>query len=465
MAASRSSMFAYCATSLGFTLLSGTFSFYYVKVFLNEYHIDEKWFHFAQLLYLVWNAINDPLFAYCQDTQQSKFTRTRRHIILYTAPLFSLSYLLAWFPWQSQGIVTGLHLIVALCLYDTMFTFIGLAMCCLFTEIAISQRDRVLLTRYSHIVSLPGSFSVTICEFFSDSLKNFQGFQITTVIIAILACALMLWTGMYAHTHYDIQQMATKESCVQVKHQKAHSSILKLTWNILSNQNFLAFVITNFCQEFHRAFLSSFMAIICDQLVAESEVPLHIRSVFYGSLHVVSSLVVIFVSTTLVRKFGYFTVIRSNFIWKIVSSLSIYYIGRRHPWILMVYFLVESAYVNSTFSLFNMPLSDVADADMLKHNRQHPLTSMVYGTNALVVKPSQSLSPMLIVAIINRYGYESFRKKTISASELEVLKDGMFLIVWCLPLVVGTLQLISWSFYNLRNQFKSTDITVEIEPI
>ena len=287
--ASTSSIFAYCATSLGFTLLSSTFSFYYVKVFLNEYHIDEKWFHFAQLLYLIWNAINDPLFAYYQDTKQSKFTQTRRHSILYTAPLFSLAYLLAWFPWQSQGIITGLHLIIALCLYDTMFTFIGLAMCCLFTEIAISQRDRVLLTRYSHIASLPGSFSVTACEYFSDSLRNFQGFQIITVIIAFVSCALMLWTGLFAHTHYDIEQMKMKESGLLVEHKQSNSSILRLTWNILSNRNFLAFVTTNFCQEFHRAFLTSFMAIICDQLITENEVPLHVRSAFYGSLGIMSS--------------------------------------------------------------------------------------------------------------------------------------------------------------------------------
>ena len=90
---------------------------------------------------------------------------------------------------------------------------------------------------------------------------------------------------------------------------------------------------------------------------------------------------------------------------------------------------------------------------------------MVYGTNALVVKPAYSLSPMLIVVIINRYGYESFRKKTISEAELEVLKDGMFMIVWSLPLIIGIVQLITWSFFTFRNQFKSAEVLIETEPI
>ena len=38
-----------------------------------------------------------------------------------------------------------------------------------------------------------------------------------------------------------------------------------------------------------------------------------------------------------------------------------------------------------------------------------PLSSMVFGTNALFTKPAQSLSPMLVVYILNQYGYESLK--------------------------------------------------------
>lgn len=43
------------------------FMFYYVKVFLNVFHINEYWFNVSQVLFMIWNAVNDPLFGYIQD--------------------------------------------------------------------------------------------------------------------------------------------------------------------------------------------------------------------------------------------------------------------------------------------------------------------------------------------------------------------------------------------------------------
>jgi Na+/melibiose symporter-like transporter len=49
------------------------------------------------MLYLVWNAVNDPLFALLQDNATCRLTRTRRESILYAAPVLALSYMIPWF--------------------------------------------------------------------------------------------------------------------------------------------------------------------------------------------------------------------------------------------------------------------------------------------------------------------------------------------------------------------------------
>lgn len=51
---------------LALGLMQTTFMFYYVKVFLNVFHVNEYWFNVAQVLFMIWNAINDPLFGYIQ---------------------------------------------------------------------------------------------------------------------------------------------------------------------------------------------------------------------------------------------------------------------------------------------------------------------------------------------------------------------------------------------------------------
>ena len=40
-------------------------------LFFNLYRISNYWFNVAQVVFLIWNAINDPLFGYFQVSGQS----------------------------------------------------------------------------------------------------------------------------------------------------------------------------------------------------------------------------------------------------------------------------------------------------------------------------------------------------------------------------------------------------------
>lgn len=275
---------AYCCLSLGFTMLSRSFGFYYLKVFLNLYNVKENWFHLSQVLFMIWNAINDPLFALLQDNTNSFLTRTRREGIFFTAPLFAMSYMIAWLPFGQSDWAVGIHLIAALCIYDTLYTFIGLLSCCLFTELNVCQTDRLLLTRYSTITSLIGSQSIFLLEFSSDSLRDFTAFQATSLGISVVASLLMMYAGLHAHTTYDIEAKVTfpaEETCKDPGTEN-QESFFRNTVQILREKNFIAFVVTNFFQEFHKAYLSGFTAIFCDHLIPKSQVPVSVRSIFYG---------------------------------------------------------------------------------------------------------------------------------------------------------------------------------------
>lgn len=112
-----------------------------------------------QVVYMVWNAINDPLFGYLQDNSKVPCCSQRRLSILYGAPLYSLAFLLAWFPWRSYASgdwLSGLHLMVALCAFDGMLTFVLLAQCALFAEISSHHQSRLRLVKYSQV--RPSSF-------------------------------------------------------------------------------------------------------------------------------------------------------------------------------------------------------------------------------------------------------------------------------------------------------------------
>jgi len=103
--------------------------------------------------------------------------------------------------------------------------------------------------------------------------------------------------------------------------------------------------------------------------------------------------------------------------------------------------------------------------------RSHPLSSMVFGLNALVTKPAISLAPMITVATLNRYGYSSSLSaspgvvtSTVAAAEVQhtagddVLTSAMFNMTCAVPVVVGLLQLLIWRFYTIRDSHKASYI-------
>ena len=288
---------AYASTNLASGMMHSVFMFYYVKVFLDRYHVSESWFQVSQILYMVWNSINDPLFGYFQDNFDFSWVKSRRHSILYGAPFFAVSFLLPWFPWAdysnpNNGWICGMHLLFALCFYDTLFTFVLLAQCALFAEMSGKQEDRLRLVWYAQIASLIGSSSVFLCEIVSHNMENYTVFQITCVFIAIASWWFLKYTGNNAHTEYDLKGKKS-ESTMQltsvdkdengVTTQKTpEESIWRLMWQIMKEIDFIAFVLMNFCQIYHATYLSNFTRIICDHLVPADILPSTARSVFFG---------------------------------------------------------------------------------------------------------------------------------------------------------------------------------------
>lgn len=107
-----------------------------------------------QVVYMVWNAFNDPLFGYLQDNSRMPCLVQRRLSILYGAPFYSLAFLIPWFPWRTYmpgDWLSGLHLMVALCAFDGMLTFVLLAQCALFAEISNQHQSRLRLIKYNQV--------------------------------------------------------------------------------------------------------------------------------------------------------------------------------------------------------------------------------------------------------------------------------------------------------------------------
>lgn len=236
---------------------------------------------------MIWNAVNDPLFGYIQDNSKAPCCSRRRFSILYGAPLYAVAFLLPWFPWKQYeegDWLSGLHLIVALCAFDGLLTFVLLAQCALFAEISTRHESRLQLIKYNQVATLVGSTSILFCGLISDNMENITNFQLFTVLVGVIATACMCYTGVYSTTEYE--QRATLVEGFDPGHAEkalSWSSVFLLTKQIMSQPNFLLFVTMNFFQVFHLAFCSNFMMIFADNLIPKDVLSSSFRSFMYGA--------------------------------------------------------------------------------------------------------------------------------------------------------------------------------------
>ncbi|KAG8006979.1 hypothetical protein GBF38_023074 [Nibea albiflora] len=451
---------SYAMTTLGSSMINNIFSFYYVKLFINKYQVSEGAFHQSQVVYMVWNAVNDPLFGYLQDNSRVPCCSQRRLSILYGAPLYSLTFLLAWFPWRSYAPgdwMSGLHLVVALCAFDGLLTFVLLAQCALFAEISSHHQNRLRLIKYNQVASLIGSSSVLFCGVFSKNMENFGSFQAFTVLVAVLSCGCMLYTGFHSESRFDNKGSVSDEDnpADQTSHPQSDTSIsmLKtLTWQILTNRDFQLFVIMNFFQVFMLAFFNNFTMIFTEHLIPPDVLPSLAKSIMYGAGFICPQLLVLSCQS-LLHGLGYYRIILFAFYMEAGMAAIMLALGPQHYYILAFFLTINMVIVQACFSLFGLPLADIIDTDLQKYKRSTPLSSMVFGTNALFTKPAQSLAPMLVINILNQFGYEQLKQagKDSNPSTVASLHSVMFYLVCLVPMFVAAVQALAWRPFSIRN--------------
>ena len=243
---------------------------------------------------MVWNAINDPLFAYVQDNYRFWLVKSRRHSILYGAPLLAFAFAIVWFPWGDYHAdgdwLVGVQLMVSLCLYDAAYTFVLLAQSALFHDLSPSQEDRVKLMRYSQVASAIGSSSVFFCALVSANLERYWAFECACVLVALLSLGFLTYTGLNATTAYDdiangdAKSPLVEETPDMPKVRRRRKSVMDQTFAIIRQPNFVCFVIMNFLHIYYATFIANFTGVICDQVVPADYLSSTARSVFYGAL-------------------------------------------------------------------------------------------------------------------------------------------------------------------------------------
>lgn len=332
-----------------------------------------------------------------------------------------------------------------------MLTFVLLAQCALFAEISGDHQNRLRLIKYSQVASLVGSSSVLFSGLITRNMDDFAAFQGFSVLVAVLACGAMLYTGFHSESRFDSESFETTSQGPQ-KPSLSMSSVVSMTLQILINRDFQLFVIMNFFQVFMVAFCNNFTMIFAEHLIPQDVLPSLAKSVMYGAGFICPQLLVL-CSQKLLHRIGYYRIILMTFYVEAGAAIIMLLLGPGSYYFLALFLTGNMVLVQAAFSLFNLPLADIIDSDLQKNKRSTPLSSMVFGTNALFTKPAQSLAPMLVVSILNKYGYSEIKDvgNSVDPSVLQSLQSTMFYLVCVVPMCVSALQVLAWRPFSIRD--------------
>jgi len=176
--------------SLGINLSSGIFMAWTQNYYIKMVGINPLLWGLAWVVYLFWNAINDPIFGVISDNTRSRFGR-RIPFMMVCTPLLSISFALMFFaPENSTQTIYFVWLLFTLIFYDTCFTIVGLCFGALMSELTIEPTQRASMNLFQ---ALGGGIAIIITYVLPFLLiqnvqpysQNIPIFQAMVVILAI----------------------------------------------------------------------------------------------------------------------------------------------------------------------------------------------------------------------------------------------------------------------------------------
>lgn len=131
-----------------FTFL--VFTFYYAVV-----GIDINLVTLGFVVWSVWNAINDPLSGIVSDRTNTKWGRRVPFIVAGAIPLSLLMYFM-WTPPVASTVWSFAYFLIAICLFDGIYTVYALNLTALFPEMYLNKEERASANNIRQIFNIAG---------------------------------------------------------------------------------------------------------------------------------------------------------------------------------------------------------------------------------------------------------------------------------------------------------------------
>ncbi|TFG08806.1 MAG: hypothetical protein EU539_01260 [Promethearchaeota archaeon] len=407
-------------------LLLYIFNLKYIEFFFNDLRLLPIFFIIGQVIYLLINAINDPLLGHLSDsTNREKWGSRRIIYIKYAGPLWALSFLLVWFPWSLDNqIIIFIHYIITICLFDTFFTLVATVWLALLPEMTSDTDER---SKVQFLVLLIGAFAVLPIFLVVGEMKPISNtFKIIAIFIAIVSTIMLFVVVRTCKERPEFQKdevfplFKSLKECLKLKSFRIYVGWIFFT--ALVDSVSLSYLFVYLLILGDNALITFFLIYIFG---------------YYGSYIVCLKLRPKWQMRNVILRFGILRVLGSGFffmLWLLSANLMFVLMG----YICICFF--------GGYSIFTFPLLYLSiDEDEVKHGTRRD--GMFQGLQALFNKPAVSIGPIIATIILVTFGYIQ-GSKTQSESAL----FGIRLLFLIYPMIMTSFSLIFMYFYPLHGE-------------
>jgi GPH family glycoside/pentoside/hexuronide:cation symporter len=437
---------------IGFNLSAGLFAAWLYNFYIKIVQIDPIFWALAWILYIVWNAINDPLIGFFGDQTRTRYGRRMPWLMIAT-PLISISFIFLFFPPllnPANPISQWLFfvwLFIWLLMYDSFYTIIGITQKALVAELTILPEERANTTFFWSLGTLVGQVITFLIPFlfiinkdpYSQNLPTIQAMVIIFGIIGIFLLAAM---------SFGIEER--KEFLFAEKKKMKFLDSIKQT---IKNRAFIIYTIFSFTLVYiNFSIYSQVSFFVQDVLEISSENPLSTLPliIFIGA-----SLVGYPIGMFFNRKYGgkKGLIYLSGFV---ISGLVFLTFAPEFISSNIALLIVGFSY-SGMMLIAPILMADVIDKDELKTGRRRE--GAYYGTNNLFTKPAQSIAAALTAMVLALTGYN---QTTVFQDDLA--QFGIKLNIGLIPAIfitIGIIVLLKFPIDASTEEYKNWKRRVE----
>ena len=393
----RSTKLKFTFGGIGFNLSAGLFAAWLMNFYIKIIKIDPFFWGLAWILYIVWNAINDPLIGYLGDRTRTKIGRRKPWLIVAT-PAISISFFLLFFPpnldpsLMSSQWIYFFWLLFTLLLFDTFYTIIGIMQMALVTELSILPEERASTGLFWAIGTLSGQVITFVLPFllivneepYSQNLPVFRFLVILFAVVGFFSLAIMsFWIKEKKEFMYsETDRMKFFES-------------IKYT---LKNKGFIIYTIFGFMLGYISSAIYSQVSFYVQDVLQVTDSLLSQLPIF---IFILANLIGYPIGMFFNKKYGgkkaiiylSFVAIGGLIILTFISDFNISNV---------LLFIIGIGYAG-VFLLAPILMADLVDEDELKTGLRRE--GAYFGSTALFTKPAQSIAATLTGYVLFLTGY------------------------------------------------------------